>query len=113
MAKRSKSSERWLKEHAEDAYVQRISVTLRSTVRDANFHLANASTTYDYLQSDDTHPTYDGGTLFVGLFGGTGSGSGPPDFTPSQFVNGKNPVWNQFGHERMGWTLSTFNPATP
>ena len=30
-----------------------------------------------------------------------------------QFVNGKNPVWNQFGHERMGWALSTFTPATP
>ena len=25
--------------------------------------------------------------------------------------NGKNPIWNRYGHERMGWALSTFNPA--
>ena len=97
---------------SEDAYVQRISVTLRSTLRDANGHLASPSVSYDYIQSDDTHPTYDGGTELAGIFGGS-NGSGPPDFTPAQFVNGKNPVWNQFGHERMGWALSTFNPATP
>ena len=30
-----------------------------------------------------------------------------------QIVGGKNPVWNQLGHERMGWALSVFNPATP
>jgi len=28
-------------------------------------------------------------------------------------VNGKNPLWNQYGHERWGWALSVFNPATP
>ena len=87
--------------------------TLRSTIRDANTHFVNSTTSYDYIQSDDTHPTYSGGTIWVGLFGGTGSGSAPPDFTPSQFVNGKNPIWNQYGHERMGWALSTFNPPTP
>jgi lysophospholipase L1-like esterase len=104
---------KYIQGESESAYVNRISVTLRSTIRDANTHFVNASTSYDYIQSDDTHPTYDGGTIFVGLFGGTGTGSAPPDFTPSQFVNGKNPVWNQFGHERMGWTLSTYDPPTP
>jgi len=28
-------------------------------------------------------------------------------------VGGKNPVWNQYGHERMGHSVSGFNPATP
>jgi lysophospholipase L1-like esterase len=98
---------------SESAYVARITSTLRSTIRDANTHFVNSTTSYDYIQSDDTHPTYSGGTIWVGLFGGTGSGSAPPDFTPSQFVNGKNPIWNQYGHERMGWALSTFNPPTP
>jgi hypothetical protein len=35
-----------------------------------------------------------------------------PWFTAAQIAGGKNPVWNQPGHERMGWGLSTFNPAT-
>ena len=65
-----------------------------------------------YIQSDNTHPTYTGSTIYVGLFGGTGSGSGAPDYT-TQIVGGKNPIWNQLGHERMGWALSVFNPATP
>ena len=90
----------------------RITITLRSTIRDANTHFVNASTSYDYIQSDNTHPTYTGATVYVGLFGG-GSGSGAPDYSGAQIVGGKNPVWNQFGHERMGWALSVFNPATP
>ena len=91
----------------------RLTSTRRSTIRDANTHFVNASTSYDYIQSDDTHPTYDGGTIWVGLFGGTGSGSGPPDFQDGQIVGGQNPVWNQYGHERMGWALSVYNPPTP
>jgi hypothetical protein len=51
--------------------------------------------------------------VYVGLFGGTGSGSGAPDYSGAQIVGGKNPVWNQVGHERMGWAISVFNPATP
>jgi len=103
---------RYVQGESEAAYVTRITSTLRSTIRDANLHLRNATTSFDYIQSDNTHPTYDGGTQLSGIFGGS-SGSGPPDFTPSQFVNGKNPVWDQFGHERMGWALSVYNPATP
>ena len=86
--------------------------TLRATIRDANTHFANASTSYDYIQSDNTHPTYSGATISVGLFGGTGTGSGAPEYT-TQIVGGKNPIWNQFGHERMGWALSVFNNPTP
>jgi lysophospholipase L1-like esterase len=104
---------KYVQGESESAYVTRITSTLRSTIRDANFHMANASTTYDYIQSDNTHPTYDGGTVYVGLFGGTGSGSSAPDIPDNQYVNGKNPFWNQYGHERWGWNLSTYNPATP
>jgi lysophospholipase L1-like esterase len=103
---------RYIQGESEADYVNRISNTLRATLRDANTHFANASTSYDYIQSDDTHPTYTGATVYVGLFGGTGSGSGAPDYT-TQIVGGKNPIWNQLGHERMGWALSGFNPATP
>jgi lysophospholipase L1-like esterase len=99
---------------SENDYVTRLTTTLRSTIRDANTHFVNASTSYDYILSDNTHPTYFGSaTIYVGLFGGTGSGSGAPDFSGSQIVGGKNPQWDRFGHERMGWALSVFNPATP
>jgi hypothetical protein len=103
---------RYVQGESEDAYVNRITVTLRSTIRDANVHLVSPSTSYDYIQSDNTHPTYTGGTQLSGIFGGS-SGSGPPSFSPSQFVDGKNPIWNQYGHERMGWALSVYDPATP
>src|SRR5262249_27566096 len=96
------------------AYVTRITSTLKPTLRDANTHYASSTTSYDYIQSDDTHPTYDGGTVSTGIWpGGDASGSSTPDFPDSAYVGGKTGVWNQYGHERMGWGLSTFNPATP
>jgi lysophospholipase L1-like esterase len=100
---------RYVQGESEEDYVVRITQTLRSTVRDASFHFANNTTSFDYIQSDDTHPTYTGGTVYVGLFGGTGSGSGAPDY--SSISGGKNPIWNQYGHERMGWSLWTFSDA--
>ena len=103
---------RYVQGESEADYVTRISSTLLATLRDSNTHFVNASTSYDYLQSDDTHPTYSGSTIYVGLFGGTGTGSGAPDYT-TQIVGGKNPIWNQYGHERMGWGLSAFTPAAP
>jgi lysophospholipase L1-like esterase len=103
---------RYVQGESESAYVNKIVNTYRSTLRDANVHFVNATTSYDYIQSDNTHPTYSGGTQLSGIFGGS-SGSGPPSFSPSQFVDGKNPIWNQYGHERMGWALSVYNPATP
>lgn len=95
---------------SESSYVTRITSTLKSTLRDANTHFVSSSTSYDYIQSDNTHPTYTGGTVTAGLFGGT-TGSGAPRYT--SFTNGKSPIWNQYGHERMGWSLSTRNPAAP
>jgi lysophospholipase L1-like esterase len=91
-------------------YVARITSTLRPTLRDANTHFVSSSSSYDYIQSDDTHPTYTGGTVSAGLWGGT-TGTGAARYTV--FTNGQNPIWNQYGHERMGWSLSTYSPASP
>lgn len=95
---------------SEAAYVARITGTLKPTLRDANTHFVSSSSSYDYIQSDDTHPTYQGGTVTGGLFGGS-SGTGAARYT--SFTGGKNPIWNQYGHERMGWGLSTFSPPAP
>lgn len=94
----------------ESVYVTRITQTLRPTLRDANTKFVSASSSYDYIQSDDTHPTYTGGTVSAGLWGGS-TGTGAPRYT--SFSGGKSPIWNQFGHDRMGWSLATYNPATP
>ncbi len=101
---------RYVSGDTEASYLTRITSTLKSTLRDANAHFVSASSSYDYIQSDDTHPTYTGGTVTAGLFGGT-TGSGAPRYT--SFASGKSPIWNQYGHERMGWAVSTYNPASP
>lgn len=101
---------RYVPGESQASYVTRITSTLRATIRDANTHFVNSGSSYDYIQSDDTHPTYTGGTVRAGLWGGS-SGSGAPRYT--SFAAGKNPLWNQYGHERIGWAVSTYNPATP
>jgi lysophospholipase L1-like esterase len=101
---------RYVAGDSEASYVNRITTTLRSTIRDANTHFVSSSSSYDYIQSDNTHPTYTGGTVSAGLFGGT-TGSGAPRY--ASFTGGKSPIWNQYGHERMGWAISTSNPAAP
>ena len=95
---------------SESSYVTRISSTLRSTLRDANSHFVSSSSSFDYIQSDDVHPTYTGGTVTAGLWGGS-TGSGAPRYT--SYTNGRSPIWNQYGHERMGWVLSVRGPAAP
>jgi hypothetical protein len=104
---------RYIPGESEDAYVFRITSTLRSTIKDSNTHYVSSGTSYDYILSDNTHPTYTGSTIYVGLFGGTGSGTAAPEFSGAQIVNGKNSNWNKFGHERAGWALSLFNPLSP
>jgi lysophospholipase L1-like esterase len=101
---------RYVAGDTEAAYVTRITSTLRSTLRDANTHFVTASSSFDYIQSDDVHPTFTGGTVSAGIWGGS-TGTGAPRY--SSFTGGKSPIWNQFGHERMGWSVSTYNPATP
>ncbi|MCK7593036.1 hypothetical protein [Pseudomarimonas salicorniae] len=95
---------------SESSYVTRITSTLKSTLRDANTKLVSSTTSYDYIQSDDVHPTYTGGTVSAGLWGGS-TGTGAPRYT--SFSGGKSPIWNNFGHERMGWSISVFNPPSP
>lgn len=101
---------RYVPGESENAYVNRMTVTLRATLRDANVKLVASSSSFDYIQSDDVHPTYTGGTVSAGLWGGT-TGTGAPRYT--SFAAGRSPIWNQFGHERMGWALSVYNPAAP
>lgn len=101
---------RYVEGESQASYVNRITTALRSTIRDANTHFVSSSSSYDYIQSDDTHPTYTGSTVTAGLFGGS-TGSGAPRYT--SFSGGKNPIWNQYGHERMGWAVSVFNLPTP
>ena len=101
---------RYVSGESEASYLTRITNTLKPTIRDANAHFVSASSSYDYIQSDDTHPTYTGGTVTAGLFGGT-TGSGAARYT--SFTGGKSPIWNQYGHERMGWAVSTSNPPAP
>ena len=101
---------RYVSGESESSYVTRITSTLKSTIRDSNAHFVSASSSYDYIQSDDTHPTYNGSTVTAGLFGGS-TGTGVARYTT--ITGGKNPIWNQYGHERMGWAVSTSNPATP
>ena len=98
----------------EAAYVTRITSTLAGTLRDSNTHYASSGASYDYLQSDDTHPTFfSSATISVSIFSGSGSGSGTPEFSNTQISGGKHAQWNTSGHERMGWFGSTFNPSTP
>lgn len=101
---------RYVAGESEASYVTRITTTLQSTLRDANTKFVSSTSSYDYIQSDDVHPTYTGGTVSAGLWGGT-TGTGAPRYT--SFTSGKSPIWNQFGHERMGWSLSTYNPPSP
>jgi len=101
---------RYVAGESEASYVTRVTSTLRSTIRDANTHFVSSTASYDYIQSDDTHPTYTGGTVTAGLLGGT-TGTGAARYTT--FTDGKSPIWNQYGHERMGWAVSTSNPPAP
>lgn len=101
---------RYVAGESESSYVTRIATTLRSTLRDANTKFVSSSSSYDYIQSDDVHPTYTGGTVSAGLWGGS-TGTGAPRYT--SFTGGKSPIWNQFGHERMGWSLTVYNPSSP
>ncbi|MBN7136265.1 hypothetical protein A7A76_01905 [Lysobacter enzymogenes] len=101
---------RYVAGETEASYVTRTAVTLRATLRDANTKFVASTSSYDYIQSDDTHPTYTGGTVSAGLWGGS-TGTGASRY-PS-ISNGRTPIWNQYGHERMGWALSVYQPANP
>jgi len=92
---------------SESTYVTPITSTLKSTLRDANYKMVNSTTSYDYIQSDDTHPTYYGSTtistcsVLCTIPGGSGSGSGAQAVPPAT---------NQQGHTRMGYGLYLLLP---
>jgi len=98
---------------SEDDYARRIGTTLRATIRDSNVHFFRATRTYDHLQSDDTHPTYIGDTIHLGILGGSGSGQSGPRFALDRYHRGKTTLWKKYGHERMGRALSVYNPDSP
>ncbi|HYC53522.1 MAG TPA: SGNH/GDSL hydrolase family protein [Candidatus Binatia bacterium] len=105
---------RYVHGESENDYVQRLTEDLRETIRDPNTKFINAKRSRDYIRSDNTHPTYRGGEVELGLLGGSGGGEGPPRFAPERYRrNFKNPIWRRFGHERFGRTLALFTPATP
>lgn len=104
---------RYLKGESLADYKARI-LALASTLRDSNTKLVNATTSYDYLQSDDTHATYEGPTASTFLT--TPGGNVTVQFaTAGPYPDGKNPHWNWNGNDRMGWGLDptgTFTPAS-
>ena len=95
---------------SESSYLTRITSTLKPTIRDAHGHLNAPGSSANYIQTDDTHPTYVGDVVKGGLGGGS-TGTGAPRYSTN--TGGKNPIWNTYGHERMGWAVSTFNPSAP
>ncbi|KGM55801.1 hypothetical protein N800_11840 [Lysobacter daejeonensis GH1-9] len=101
---------RYVAGESEATYVGRITGSLKGTLRDANTKFVTSASSYDYIQSDDTHPTYTGGTVTAGIWGGS-TGTGAPRYT--SYTSGRSPIWNRYGHERMGWALSVYNPASP
>ncbi|HXC52262.1 MAG TPA: SGNH/GDSL hydrolase family protein [Candidatus Limnocylindrales bacterium] len=104
---------RYRRGESESGYVTRITTTLRPTIRDPNAHFVTATRSFDYIQSDDTHPTFSGGDTSLGIFSNTAKGSSAPRYPDEQYADGKVPIWRKFGHERIGTGLSVFNPDTP
>ena len=94
----------------EDDYVERITVTLRDTIRDANHHFIKPTRGYDYIQSDDRHATFAAKTAYLGPVGGTAVGASSPRYTPSEYrPGGNNRVWKKYGYERMGHAMSVLH----
>jgi cysteine-rich repeat protein len=101
---------RYLPGESLEDYTQRI-VGLRGTLRDANLKLVDSTTSFDYIQSDDTHPTFEGVTASTFLT--TPGGSNPVFFASAgPYPDGKNPHWNWNGHDRMGFGLDPGCPFT-
>jgi cysteine-rich repeat protein len=99
---------RWRAGESLDDYKARI-VAAAPLLRDANFKLVTSVSSFDYIQSDDTHPTFEGATASTFLT--TPGGSNPVFFASAgPYPDGKNIHWNQNGHDRMGWGL---DPACP
>jgi cysteine-rich repeat protein len=84
-------------------------LALRTTLRDSNLKLVNNTTSFDYLQSDDTHPTFEGATAST-LFTTPSGNNAVLNPTAGPYADGKNQHWNWNGHDRLGWVI---DPACP
>lgn len=94
---------RYISGESLDDYKARI-LALADTLRDPNFKMLDSVTSVDYMQSDDTHPTFLGPTANTLLT--TPSGNIAVHYaTDGAYPDGKNPGWNLNGHDRMGWGL--------
>lgn len=102
---------RYVKGESLNDYKARV-LALAGTLRDSNTKLVSSTTTFDYLQSDDTHPTFEGSTHSTFL---TTPGGNVSVFfaTSGAYPDGKNPHWNWNGHDRMGWGLRPTGSFTP
>lgn len=109
--RKDSSALRYREGESEDNYVFRLGTTLRGTIRDANLHYFRSTKSFDYIQSDDTHPTFRGRSVSIGTFGGSGGGSSEPRAAIERYRNGKLGFWKNYGHERMGWAMSRFTPS--
>ena len=96
---------RYRRGESKEDYVHRITVQYKDTLRDSNFKEISDGASADYLLSDNTHATYEGptaGTLFA-----TPGGNVAVQFaTAGAYPNGKNPIWNRNGSDRMGFELA-------
>jgi hypothetical protein len=81
-----------------DEYVQRI-LDLQGTLRDSNLKMISSTASADYLLSDNTHPTHSGQTGSSGTTAVQYPTAGP-------YPDNKNPVWNIFGHDRYGFSMT-------
>jgi hypothetical protein len=78
------ASLRYVPGETEVAYVARVTQALFATVTDANTKFLSAQTSVDYIQKDDTHPT---------------------------FSTTARATYNLTGHDRLGFSLSRNNSA--
>lgn len=87
-------------------YLDRImSAYQAGLLRDSRTKLVAPSTSVDYLISDNTHPSHTGPTAAT-LFTTPGGNVNVQFATAGPYPDGKNPVWNLNGHDRMGYGLT-------
>lgn len=87
-------------------YLDRIMTAYHAgLLRDARTKLIAPSTSVDYLISDNTHGSHFGPTASTLL--STPGGNVNVEFaTAGPYPDGKNPIWNMNGHDRMGYGLT-------
>ena len=71
----------------------------------------SASTPQGAAQSTAQPPAQGSGTTTLQFI--TAAAVGKERDLYTSFINGRNPIWNQYGHERMGHGLSVFSPVSP